>query len=137
MNQTAIFWPMIAHAALVYLVYGLLLARRAGAAKAGGGTRETFRQNTDEPAARLVVRNNLANQFELPMLFHAACLSLYVTGGANRFAVAVAWIFVASRFAHAAIQVTTNRIRYRFVAFGIGFIAVGALWVALAAHLMG
>lgn len=136
MNQTAIFWPMIAHAALVYVVYGLLLVRRAGAARAGGVTRDTFRHNTAEPAASLFTRNNLANQFELPMLFHAACLCLYATAGANRFAVAVAWIFVVSRFAHTAIQVTTNRIRTRFVAFGIGFVAVGALWIGLAARLL-
>ena len=35
MNQTAIFWPMLTHVALVYAVYALISRRRIAAVKAG------------------------------------------------------------------------------------------------------
>jgi hypothetical protein len=113
MSQTAIFWPMIAHAALVYVIYVVTFLRRVAAVKAGSARVSQFRENQNEPAESLFARNNLANQFELPMLFHAVCLALFVTGGAGAFALAAAWIFALSRMLHAYIHVTSNRIRHR------------------------
>lgn len=136
MNQTAIFWPMIAHVALVYAIYVLMLLRRKQAIKAGSVKVSQFRENRDEPAESLFVRNNLANQFELPLLFHAACLALYATAGANLFVVILAWLFVLSRYVHAYIHVTSNRIRYRQPAFSAGFIALGLMWIWLALHII-
>lgn len=81
MTDTAIFWPMIAHVVLVVVLYALLGVRRAAAIKAGRAKTSQFRENLNEPADSLFVRNCLSNQFELPVLFHAACLALHVTGG--------------------------------------------------------
>ena len=136
MNQTAIFWPMIAHAALVYGVYLLISVRRREAVRAGTVKIAQFRENQAEPPQSLFVRNNLANQFELPVLFHVVCLALYVTAGAALVAVIVAWIFVISRYVHAFIHVTSNRIRFRQPAFIVGFLAVGVLRIMLAIHLL-
>lgn len=137
MNQTAIFWPMIAHVVLVHCIYLLMFVRRREAIRSGSARLSQFRENRDEPPQSLFVRNNLANQFELPVLFHIACVALYVTDGAGAFAVAVAWLFVASRYVHAAIHVTTNRIRHRQPAFTAGFLANLVLWLCLALHVAG
>ena len=59
MNSTAIFWPMVAHVALVFGVYWLLSARRIEAVKSGRAKPSQFRENRDEPAESLFVRNNL------------------------------------------------------------------------------
>lgn len=135
MNQTAIFWPMIAHAVLVFIVYGLMFMRRKAAVVAGSVKISQFRENQNEPAESLFVRNNLANQFELPVLFHAVCLALYVTAGAGTLAIVLAWIFAVSRYLHTFIHITSNRIRYRQPAFSLGFLMVVALWVLLAVHI--
>jgi hypothetical protein len=132
---TAILWPMIAHAALVYAIYGLIAIRRSEAVKAGSARVSQFRENRDEPQQSLFVRNNLANQFELPVLFHACCLALFASGGVGTIVLALGWVFVASRVAHAAIHVTTNRIAHRQPAFLVGFVALGAMWAALAIHI--
>ncbi len=108
MNQTAIFWPMIAHAALVFGIYVLMFLRRKAAVQAGSIRISDFRENRNEPAESLFVRNSLANQFELPVLFHAVCLALYATAGANVLAVVLAWVFVLSRYLHAFIHITTT-----------------------------
>lgn len=136
MKQTAIFWPMIGHVLLVFLIYGLLSLRRKAAVMSGSAKISQFRENQNEPAQSLFVRNALGNQFELPVLFHIACLSLYVTQGVGTLSLAVAWVFVVSRYAHTAIHVTSNRIRYRQPAFIAGFVMVFVLWILLALQLI-
>lgn len=136
MKQTAIFWPMIGHVLLVYLIYGLLSLRRKAAVMSGNAKISQFRENQNEPAQSLFVRNALGNQFELPVLFHIACLSLYVTQGVGTVSLTVAWVFVVSRYAHTAIHVTSNRIRYRQPAFIAGLVMVFVLWILLALQLI-
>lgn len=137
MSQTGIFWPMMAHVLLVYAVYILMRLRRGRAIENGSARISQFRENRDEPAESLFVRNNLANQFELPVLFHAACLALFVTGNAGALAIGLAWIFAISRYGHAYVHVTSNRIRYRQPLFVIGFVAAGLMWLLLALRLAG
>jgi hypothetical protein len=132
MNQTAIFWPMLAHVALVYGIYVMMFLRRKAAVQAGSTKISQFRENTNEPAESLFVRNNLANQYELPVLFHICCLALYAVTAAGLFAVVLTWIFVLSRYVHAYIHVTSNRIRYRQPAFSLGFLVLAIMWVWLA-----
>ena len=136
MNQTAIFWPMIAHVTLVFGIYFLMFLRRKAAVRAGSIRLSDFRENQKEPPESLFVRNNLANQFELPVLFHVCCLALYAVTGAGLLAVVLAWIFAISRYVHAYIHVTSNRIRYRQPAFSLGFIALVFMWILLAVHLL-
>lgn len=135
MNQTAIFWPMIAHVVLVFAIYALLGLRRRDAVGSGHARVSQFRENRDEPPESLFVRNSLANQFELPVLFHAVCLALYAVKAADLVAVTLAWIFVVTRYGHAAIHVTSNRVRYRSPAFLVGFLALLLMWLWLAVKL--
>nr|WP_210318728.1 MAPEG family protein [Rhizobium paranaense] len=125
---------MVAHAVLVYILYALLGLRRQSAVKAGKIKRSQFRENhaADEPAESLVVRNSIANQFELPVLFHACSIALFVAQADNLPAVILAWIFVASRYAHAYVHVTSNDLRYRSPLFALGYIALAGMWAWLA-----
>lgn len=136
MYDTAIFWPMMAHVLLIYAIYFLTSIRRTAAIKAGSARSSQFRENRNEPDESVFVHNNLVNQFELPVLFYAVCLSLYVTGGTSTAALFLAWGFVFSRYVHAWIHVTSNRIRYRRPAFIVGYFALGLLWIVLAWSLL-
>ncbi|AYG65281.1 MULTISPECIES: MAPEG family protein [unclassified Rhizobium] len=133
MTGYEMFWPMVAHAVLVFVLYALLGWRRRVLVKAGRIQPSQFRENhaANEPAESLVVRNSLANQFELPLLFHACCIILYTTQADNLPAVILAWIFVATRYAHAFVQVTSNDLRYRSPLFTLGFVALVGMWVWL------
>lgn len=134
MTGYEMFWPMMAHAVLVCILYALLGLRRRSAVKAGKIRQSQFRENytADEPAESLVVRNNLANQFELPVLFYACSITLFVAQADNLPAVILAWIFVASRYAHTFVHVTSNNLRYRSPLFAIGYIALAGMWGWLA-----
>lgn len=69
--------------------------------------------------------NNFKNLLELPVLFYALCLYLYVTGSADAVYVIAAWAFVALRAVHSLIQCTTNIVMHRFVVYMAG---AAALW---------
>ncbi|MCJ9671486.1 MULTISPECIES: MAPEG family protein [unclassified Neorhizobium] len=135
LSTDATLWPMIAHAALVFFLYWLLSRKRYLAVRAGSAEAGHFRESREEPPESLAVHNNLKNQFELPVLFYAACLVLYVSTADNGGTVALAWIFVLSRYAHSYVHLTSNRLRYRRPIFMAGFFAVMAMWVWLAVWL--
>ena len=137
MNQTAIIWPMIAHVVLVYAVYILLGIRRVRAVRTGTVEVAQFRTRKQEPDESITAHNNILNQFELPVLFHVVCLALYVTSGVNLVTVVLAWLFIVTRYVHAWVHVTINRLRYRSRLFRAGMVLVGVMWIWLALHIAG
>jgi len=135
MNQIAIFWPMLVQVALTFVVYAVLSRQRFAAIGAGEARAGQFRENRNEPERSLFARNNLVNQFELPVLFYACCLSLYAVASADLVAVVLAWIFAVSRVAHAWVHISTNRLRYRRPLFVVSFLALILMWAWFALHI--
>ena len=134
-SSTAIFWPVLAQVLLTYVVYLTVSARRIGAIKAGTAKVSDFKVPSIEPEPSATAARNLSNQFELPVLFFAACISLFVTGAAGLAALVAAWAFVLARVAHAYIHLTSNRVRIRrslfIVSLGINLVQ----WLLLAVHI--
>ncbi len=137
MLPTAIFWPMIAHAVLVLIVYLTVGIRRRNAVLSGEAKQSVFRERNAEPASSASAVNNLSNQFELPVLFHVVCLALFVTSGVSYVVVALAWLFVLSRYVHAYLHMGANLIRHRSPAFAVGVLLLVILWVWFALHIGG
>jgi len=136
MTGFEMFWPLLAHVLLVYILYGLLGLRRGKAVREGRMKKSGYRENRDEPPECLFVKNSLANQFELPVLFYACCILLYVTEADNLVAVVLAWLFVILRYAHAYVHVTSNDLRFRSPLFAAGFVVLGAMWAWLAGWML-
>ena len=81
------------------------------------------------------VSNAFDNQFQMPVLFYVGCgLALYM--GATWIEVALAWLFVVSRIAHAAVFATTNNVVQRFSAYTAGVAMLVLLWADLAIRLV-
>ncbi|MBA8909468.1 MAPEG family protein [Aminobacter ciceronei] len=137
MNQATIFWPMLAQVLLVYIVYAVLSARRRNAVRSGEARINQFKTRSTEPESSVTAANNIINQFELPVLLYAACLSLYVTSGVSYVALLLAWLFVASRYTHAWFHLTANRVKYRSRAFILGALLLALIWIWFALHLAG
>lgn len=134
-NSTAIFWPVIAQVLLTFVIYAMVSSRRIGAVKAGTAKASDFRVPSIEPEPSATAARNLSNQFELPVLFFAACLSLFVTGGAGLAAIVAAWAFVLARVAHSYVHLTRNRIRIRRSVFILGLVINLVQWLLLAIHI--
>lgn len=137
MNQTAIFWPVLAQVLLTYLVYGVLAVRRRQAIRTGEVKAGQFRTRSVEPGESATAAANLMNQFEAPVLFFVLCLALYVTNGVNYVTLVLMWLFVIARFAHAGVHLTVNRVFWRFRAFGLGLVVLAVGWIWFAVHLTG
>ncbi len=81
------------------------------------------------PKRILQLQNSYQNQFELPVLFYALVALALITRKADMVFVVMAWLFVASRLAHAYIHTTSNKIAWRFQSFVVGVLILAAMWV--------
>ena len=137
MNQTTIFWPLLAHVLLIYIVYGVMGRRRYFAVKSGEAKVGQYKVRSTEPSSSVTVANNLINQFELPVLFYVLCLALHLTNGVNYLTLALMWIFVASRYFHAWVHLTSNNLLLRSRSFFLGAVILLLAWIWFALHLLG
>ncbi len=126
-STAAILWPMLAHIAWVFMLYAWLTLARTRAVRSGEIDYSCFVLGRDEPPAIARITRNLANQFELPVVFYALAVLLVALGKVTAFDVAAAWIFVAGRIVHTLVQTLTDNVRLRGQVFVINFLAVMAL----------
>lgn len=137
MNQTTIFWPVLAQVLLVYIVYVVMGRRRFVAVKSGEAKVGQFKTRSTEPASSVTVAANLCNQFELPVLFYVLCLTLHVTNGVNYLTLLLMWIFVLTRYFHAWVHLSSNNLRLRSRSFFAGAVIILLGWIWVALHLLG
>ena len=137
MSQTAVFWPMLAHVLLVFIVYVILAIRRRDTVLSGAAQASAYKQRASEPESTMTVANNLMNQFEAPVLLHVWCLALHAIGAVSPLALMLAWLFVASRYVHAWIHLTTNRLKYRSAVIRVGVLLLALMWLLFAWRLTG
>lgn len=137
MTGYEIFWPVVAQVLLVYVLYGFLRIRRTTLRREGRLTNENIRWSSGEPEESLKVKNCIANQFEAPVLFYLCSVLLYLTEADTLPMVILSWVFVASRYAHAAVQVSSNRVALRFPLFALGLATQGLMWLWLAVWMAG
>jgi hypothetical protein len=73
--------------------------------------------------------HNYIHLMEQPTIFYAVALLLAVAGAGNGINATIAWTYVGLRIVHSLIQVTTNIIRFRFLAFALSTLALLALTI--------
>jgi hypothetical protein len=131
-SQAAIFIPFFGMMLLTVSVWLYMYARRLRFLS--GNNVNPQRVATPARAAQVIPErvnypsDNLKNLFELPVLFYAVCLYLYVTEQVDPFYLACAWTFLALRVVHSAIQCTINLVPARFAAY---MLAALALWLMI------
>jgi hypothetical protein len=133
-QSTAILWPVFLQAFATIGLYVAMSRVRVAAVKAGKVDAKAFKYVEGEPEETRNYTRALANQFESPVLFYAACIIAYVTGTANIVVLALAWGYAIAKLAHVYVHATANRLRHRRPAFIIAFGFLTALWIALAVN---
>lgn len=138
MTATAIIWPTLALAAIVYVVWFILFIRRFRHMKAKPPAADDF-SSTDramryfEPVE--MPANNLRNLFEMPVLYFALVPLLLITHLGTEVQVGLAWVYVILRGVHSAIHVGPNVIVARFGAYFASCIVLAAMWIGFAIDL--
>ncbi len=135
MTQDAIFSPFFATVFLTLLVWVYMYARRISFITSSKirsqdlAVPSTLAQisppNVSNPS------DNLKNLFEIPVLFYALVLYLFITKQVDTVYVNAAWAFVIFRTLHSAVHCTFNLIilrfyLYLFAALAVWFIAIRA-----------
>jgi hypothetical protein len=138
-NQVAILYPVFLQVLLTIVVYGLLAVSRtraiAGMAR-GLGNPDLALGRIEWPEDALKRAANQRNQFELPVLFYAVVAFALIVGGADLPMVVLAWLFVLTRFVHAAIHIGPNKVRWRSPAFALGLLVLTIMWAKLFLHVV-
>lgn len=138
MSNEFILLPMLGMMVLTAVVWFVLYARRIPAMRRAGKPTQAY-TTPDKGAALLPEEvsypaNNFKNLFELPVLFYALCLYLYVTATVGVADVMAAWLFLMFRIVHSAIHCTVNIVILRFAAYSA---AALALWFMLGRAVWG
>ena len=130
MSQLAIIYPVFAQVALTFALLLWLAALRTSALNAGTvRPSEIALREQAWPARTAQVGNCFANQFEAPILFYVLALLVIFTRLSDVLIVALAWVFVLLRFAHAYVHTTSNTVRVRGAIFGAGVVVLLVMWI--------
>ena len=134
MSPETILFPAIAMFALTFgciLTLGLARFRAIHDSKVKISFYRTYDEGTQPKRLHLLARH-VQNHFEVPPLFYAAVILLYVTESVSILALVLAWLFVVVRILHSYIHLGSNNVSQRFFTFGSSLSCLLGLWVALA-----
>jgi len=117
-QQLAIFGPFFGTILLTIVVWVYMYIRRIHFLKTMNVPTEKIKRPEDlqriSPPAVFNPSDNLKNLFEIPVLFYALVLYLFVTKQVDTAYVIAAWIFFVFRVLHSAVHCTINIIMVRF-----------------------
>jgi hypothetical protein len=137
MTQQTIFAPFLTMMILTFAVWLYMYTRRIPFIIR---SRLNADQLTPLELARLSppsVSNpsdNLKNLFEIPTLFYALCLYLFVTQRADGVYLIAAWVFVGFRVLHSVVHCAINIVVLRFWLYAISTIT---LWLMVGRAVIG
>jgi len=131
MEQSVIFQPMVLQAGLMVIVGFWLIWARVGSVARGKVDMKDVAKHGWQGWMKQA-GDSYSNQYELPVLFFALCLILFLTNSVTSLAVTLAWVFAVSRIVHALIHLTFNHIMTRFSVFFIGVLSLTGLFILTA-----
>ena len=140
MDPKTIFAPFFAQMFLTLVVWIYMYARRIPFIVSLGPRVELAKPGELarlSPAAVSNPSDNLKNLFEVPVLFYALVLYLFVMREVDGVYVVAAWMFVAFRVAHSIVHCTFNWVRLRFFLYLIATLALWFMLFRAALHYFG
>ena len=83
----------------------------------------------DVPDYVVVSRQTLKNQFELPIFFYFLISIILVFDRVSQLDIILAWVFVASRYLHCYVRLSSNYVPNRAKVFKLGMLVLIVWWV--------
>ena len=128
MDQTAIFAPIFAMIFLTMVVWVYMYVRRIPFIRKNDFSPSELRPVEFARLSPPEVSNpsdNLKNLFEIPVLFYALLLYLFVTNQVDMIYLVASWVFVVFRVLHSVVHCTINIVMLRFYLY---LTATVSLW---------
>lgn len=128
-----ILLPVFAMAGLTFFCVSRLGFLRFSAIRRGEIDGRYFRlyKDYEEPEYLRVISRHVINLYEAPILFYAISIIAYVTETVSTLILALAWTYVALRYAHSYIHLTSNRVVHRFRIFATSQLLLMILWLVV------
>lgn len=132
----SLLYPVLAMVSLTYLVGLILFLTRVTAIRLGQVPLKYFRTYNEGSSTLQEIKTSqhFTNLFEVPVLFYAAAAFAMILGVQGKGIETAAWIFFASRVAHAYTHIGPNRLYPRMISFFVGVFASMAMWIIIAAE---
>jgi hypothetical protein len=131
MNQESIFIPFFGTMLLTILVWAYMYYLRLSFMARKKIDPQDLATNAEAidliPAKVNTPSENLINLFELPVLFYATCIFLYVTGRVDNAYLSLAYGFLFLRIFHSAIHCTYNKVTHRFYVYILSAVTLWAM----------
>lgn len=128
MNNTLIYWPMLA--VLAIPVWVLLLNGKRKKIDRGAGhiDKNSAIDNKAWSLPVILTSNALANQFQLPVVFYVLCLILAQINSVTTLALILCWLYAITRWVHAYVHVMSNHVPTRLRFFLLSSVVLLALF---------
>ena len=137
MSVQAVLLPVFALVALVFFLLARTALTRVAAIQAGAVKMKDIALGQNAwPAPVTRTGNAYANNLQLPLLFYALVAFAMLTKKDDLLFVVMSWLFVASRYVHAWVHVTSNHVPTRFNMFAAGVLILGLMWIMFAARIL-
>jgi hypothetical protein len=136
--STAILWPTFALVLLIFTVLVTLATQRYRHIRANpprpesvatASAMRSYFEPVEPPA------NNLANLFEIPVLYFALVPLLLLFRHAGHFEVLLAWIYVALRLVHSLIHIRRGKVTARFMVYLASCLVLAIMWTSFAVQM--
>ena len=130
MEKTLILYPAILMMLLTLFLYTKNYLDNRKAKKSGIIKFSYFKAyNGDVPEYVAVSRQTLKNQFELPIFFYFLISIILIFDKVSQLDLILAWIFVASRYLHCYIRLSSNYVPNRAKVFQLGMLVLIIWWI--------
>jgi hypothetical protein len=90
----------------------------------------------EEPDQLAAYSRHVVNLFEAPLLFYVIILMAFVTGQSGNWLLGLAWLYVALRYFHSYVHLTSNVVRTRFRIFAVSMLTLTTLWAVVLTNIM-
>ena len=122
MKDNLIFYPIFLNVILVFILYAKNTLDNRKAVKYKSLKMSCFKIYSGKVPEHIAVsRQTLKNQFELPIIFYFLISIILYFEQVFFIDLFLAWLFVLSRYVHAYVRLSSNRIKHRSITFQIGF----------------
>jgi len=132
-------YPMFFMVMLTFVTLLFTLRIRLASVRRGEVSLSYYSMFQGEEIPDLVIKTsrNVANLFEVPVLFYTAGV-LYVTLEiSDSVPVTLAWLFVIARVIHTSIHLSYNNVMHRLIVFGLGNLSVLGMWISIVSSANG
>ena len=129
-NKVFLLYPAISMIILTFFLYTKNYLDNRKAKKSDVIKFSYFKTYKGEvPDYMAVSRQTLKNQFELPIFFYFLISVILAFDKVSQLDLVLAWIFVASRYLHCYIRLSSNHVPSRAKIFQLGMLVLIVWWI--------